>query len=81
MTPIGLDGAMAGWAGGQDFRAATRAENEIFLNRCPALGAGPRPYRGFSNPGIRLDWLLMRIVEIMQKVRSAHWFYLHRLVS
>ncbi len=60
--PIRLDGAIAGRAGGQDFGAAARAEDEILLDGCAALRTGPR-----YDPGLnlldRLNIFRMRVMS------------------
>jgi hypothetical protein len=81
VRPICLDGAVTGWASGQDLSAATRAEDEIFLGRHTALRTGAGSYLGW---GILRSWGptgLRRIGMgingiVIQRVVSAHQFFL-----
>jgi YD repeat-containing protein len=50
--PIGLDGAMAGRAGVQDFAAAMRAEDKVVLNCCATLRARSHRHSRFSRPSV-----------------------------
>ena len=83
MRPICLGGAVTGRAGGQDLGATTRAEDEIFLVQRTALRAGA---------GRHLGWGILRSCgqaclrqvgiaingNVIQRVVSAHQFYLQR---
>ena len=69
---------MAGRAGGQDFDAATRAENKIFLHRRAAVWAWPRRGLDLNMPHARLRRLRAVIMgDVMQRAVSTHRFYLH----
>ena len=81
MRPICLDGAVTGRAGGQDFSAATRAEDEIFLGRRTALRAVAGSYLGWEVPRSCGQACLRRVGmgingNVVQRVVSAHQFYL-----
>ena len=66
---------MAGRAGGQDFDAATRAEDKIFLHRSAAVWAWPRRGLDLNMPHARLHRLGAVIMgDVMQRVVSAHCF-------
>ena len=69
---------MAGRAGAQDFGAAARAEDKIFLHRGAAAWAWPRRGLDLNMPHVRLRRLGAVIMgDVMQKVGSTHRFYLH----
>lgn len=77
--PVALHGAMAGRAGTQDFGAAARAEDEILLNGCAAVGTEPRCRLGFNKPHSLLNRGRARVMsDVMYRVMTTHRFYLRR---
>lgn len=73
MRPIGLHGAVAGWTGGQDFRTAMRAEDEVLLKWLATLWTGPRGRRNHrAGRGLCVLMTIVMIMGGMQEVRAAH---------